>query len=84
MLKGHDAPGRRRKRLYFGKQAFIATTQGDKRHAEGVEASEAGVSGEFRVEDQLAGYCAIVMLFPEFNETETSSDSSPLRRSALE
>jgi hypothetical protein len=55
MLKGHDTPGRRRKRLYFGKQAFIATTQGDKGHVEGVDAREASVSGEFRVEDQLAG-----------------------------
>ena len=47
MIKGHNAPSGRRKRFYFGKQAFIATAQGDEGHAEGVEAGEAGVSGEF-------------------------------------
>ena len=46
MLKGHDTPGRGRKRFNFGKQTFMATTQCDKGHADGVEGVEVSLKNK--------------------------------------
>lgn len=70
MIQSYDTPGRSWKFLYFGKEAFVATAQGNEGHAEGVEACKSGVSGELGVEDQLARQLAGVMFFEEIEKAE--------------
>ncbi len=70
MIEVYHTPSRSRKCLYFGKQSFVATAQGDKGDVEGIETCKPCVCGELGVEDQFARQLAGVMFFEKIEKAE--------------